>query len=251
MAKLKSDGRNYTNASLISLFQLVSRRNIVNTSVVMPTGAPIQRIRKLIDEIDNSEEDVVREAIGLELRNKLEQKLDTFDLTIQSDDDKKNSRDFKNYIARENDSMRASITKFISENNNLPNSKQNKINSILQDIVYFNMEEGMQLPGITDSNGYNFIQRIKGYVNNVVNIFPNIILNQVDYENTTIPGYWGLSNTHKINIHNIIKDDLSPLRAFYSKKNLGPVLQAIQERCKRLVILTDDTPYLTARKSVV
>jgi hypothetical protein len=112
--------------------------------------------------------------------------------------------------------------------------------------VYFNTEEGMQLPGITDSNGYNFIQRIKGYVINVVNIFPNIILNQVDYENTTIPGYWGLSNTHKINIHNIIKDDLSPLRAFYSKKTLEPVLLAIQERCKRLVVLTDDTPYLTA-----
>jgi hypothetical protein len=212
----------------------------------MPTGAPIQRIRKLIDEIGKSEEDTEREAISLDLRNKLEQKLDTFDLTIQSDDDKKNSRDFKNYIARENDGMRASITKFISENNNLPASKQNKINSILQDIVYFNLEEGMQLPGITDSNGYNFIQRIKGYVNNMVNIFPNIILNQVDYENTTIPGYWGLSNTHKINIHNIIKDDLSPLRAFYSKKNLEPVLLAIQERCKRLVILTDDTPYLTA-----
>jgi hypothetical protein len=251
VAKLKSDGRNYTNASLVSLFQLVSRRNIVNPSVIMPSGAQVQRIRKLIDEINKSEEDTEseateREAISLELRNKLEQKLDTFDLTIQSDDDKKNSRDFKNYIARENDGMRASITKFISENNNLPNSKQNKINSILQDIVYFNTEEKMQLPGITDSNGYNFIQRIKGYVNNIVNIFPNIILNQVDYENTTIPGYWGLSNTHKINIHNIIKDDLSPLRAFYSKKNLEPVLQAIQERCKRLVILTDDTPYLTA-----
>jgi hypothetical protein len=212
----------------------------------MPTGAPIQRIRKLMDEIDNSEEDAEREAIRLELRNKLEQKLDTFDLTIQSDEDKKNSRDFKNYIARENDGMRASITKFISENNNLPGSKQNKINTILQDIVYFNTEEGMQLPGITDSNGYNFIQRIKGYVHNIVSIYPNIILNQVDYENTTIPGYWGLSNTHKINIHKIIKDDLSPLRAFYSKKNLEPVLQAIQERCKRLVILTDDTPYLTA-----
>ena len=84
----------------------------------------------------------------------------------------------------------------------------------------------MQLPGITDSNGYNFIQRIKGYVNNIVNIFPNIILNQVDYENTTIPGYWGLSNTHRMNIHSIIKNDLSPLRAFYSKKNLEPVLKA-------------------------
>jgi DNA-binding transcriptional MerR regulator len=144
MAKLKNDGRNYTNASLVSLFQLVSRRNIVNASVIMPTGAPIQRIRALMDEIDNSEEETEREAITLELRNKLEQKLDTFDLTIQSDDDKKNSRDFKNYIARENDGMRASITKFISENNNLPGSKQNKINSILQDIVYFNMEEGMQ-----------------------------------------------------------------------------------------------------------
>lgn len=246
MAKLKSDGRNYTNASLMNLFQLVSRRNIVNASVIMPSGAPVQRIRKLIDEIENSEEDTEREAIRLELRNKLEQKLDTFDLTIQSDDDKKNSRDFKNYIARENDGMRASITKFISENNNLPGSKQNKINSILQDIVYFNTEEAMQLPGITDSNGYNFIQRIKGYVNNIVIIFPNIILNQVDYENTAIPSYWGLSNTHKINIHNIIKNDLSPLRAFYSKKNLVPVLKAIQERCKRLVILTDDTPYLTA-----
>lgn len=254
MAKLKNDGRNYTNESLIGLFQLVSRRNILNTSVIMPTGAPIQRIRNLIDEMDNLEEDAEAtettalngDVISAELRDMLGKKVDTFDLMIQSDEDKQNNRAFKNYIARENDRMRTNITKFITEHNNLLGSKQSKINTLLQDMVYFNEEAELQMPGITDSNGYNFIQRIKECINNIVSIYPNIILNQVDYDNTAIPTYWGLSNTHRMNIHSIIKNDLSPLRAFYSKTALTPVLQAIQERCKRLVTLMDDTPYLTA-----
>jgi hypothetical protein len=249
IAKLKSDGRNYTNSSLMRLFQLVSRRNILNTSVIMPTGAPIQRIRNLIDEIDNSKEaEAVEdtEAINIELQNMLEKKIDTFDLLIQTEEDKKNNRDFKNYIARENEGMRTSITNFILENNNLLGSKQTRLKTLLQDIMYFNTEEETQMPGITDSNGYNFIQRIKVNVNNLVYVYPNIILNQVDYDNTTIPAYWGLSNTHKMNIHAIIKNDLSPLRAFYSKTALTPVLRAIQERCRRLAILTEDTPYLSA-----
>jgi hypothetical protein len=90
------------------------------------------------------------------------------------------------------------------------------------------------------------MQRIKGYIHNMVSVFPNMILNQVDYENTAVPSYWGLSNIHKMNISNIIKDDLSPLRLFYSKKLLTRVLQAIQDRCKHLLTLTNETPYLTA-----
>jgi hypothetical protein len=242
IVKLKNDGRNYTNASLINLFQLVSRRNIINTSVIMPTGASIQQIRNLIDEMDESNEMVVEAT----LRDMLAEKMDTFDFLIQSEEDRQQSRKFKNYIGKRNDELRESITAFIKSNNDLPVSRQKKLDTLLKDIMIFDTEKELQMPGISDSNGYNFMQRIKGYIHNMVSVFPNMILNQVDYENTAVPSYWGLSNIHKMNISNIIKDDLSPLRAFYSKKLLTRVLQTIQERCKHLLTLTNETPYFTA-----
>ena len=44
---------------------------------------------------------------------------------------------------------------------------------------------------ISDDKMYNIIEFFKINTENLVNIFPNIILNSVNYKNVSIPSYWG------------------------------------------------------------
>ena len=80
---------------------------------------------------------------------------------------------------------------------------------------------------------------------NIVNVFPQIILNKVDYEHTPLPKYWNLSSTHENDINKIIKDYYAKLRIFYDDASITAVLQTINSSCKYLLMLALGTPTLT------
>jgi len=52
---------------------------------------------------------------------------------------------------------------------------------------------------------YNVTKFYKTYIENFVNIFPNIILNKVNFENTHIPNYYGFSKNHANKLKNYMQ----------------------------------------------
>jgi hypothetical protein len=90
------------------------------------------------------------------------------------------------------------------------------------------------------------MQFIKTYIHNFASVFPNIILNTVDYEKIDIPKYLGLSLTHSNDIKNIIKKYYENLRPFYKNSHVSSVLYNIQNKTKNLLMLINETPFLTA-----
>jgi hypothetical protein len=81
-----------------------------------------------------------------------------------------------------------------------------------------------------------------------VNVFPNIILNKVDYTKVSIPSYWGLSGTHATDIKNIISESYKKLKVFYDDQSLYNILTKIQQSAKNLVLLSKVTPAFTSIK---
>jgi hypothetical protein len=95
---------------------------------------------------------------------------------------------------------------------------------------------------------YNIINFYKTFIRNFVNVFPNIILNEVDYKNTIIPNYLGLSKHHSKKIKDFISDYYKKLQLFYGIPEINNVLRTIQSFAKDIVLFSDNTPSFTSIK---
>jgi hypothetical protein len=241
IAKLKRDGRNYTNDTFLRLLQIVNRKNIVSVDIDPHIATSVQNITQLLESFSDQDEEVVYPA----LRKLVDSTLDTFDVSVTTDTE--DMRALKNHLSRTNEAMRRDITDFIKKNNSLTGRRQKYIDTLLQEIFTWNVAEE-NTKTISDSKTYNFINFIKSYMQNFFKTFPNIILNNVDYDKVQIQDYWGLSRNHVNDIKKIIKEYYQRLRPFYSEKVITNILDTIQIRAKNLILLVDQTPYYSSIK---
>jgi len=245
--KLKNDGRNYDAVSLVQLFQIVSRENIVRSPVVLPTTDYAQCIRDILKEEDKeeeSQEDAGGLHINSEFKRLMEDNLETFSMVQEERDEQ--TREFKNFLARSNRESRENVVDFLSLHTSNSQFNRTKIEKRLDGIFFFNEEHRTAEPNISDAYGYNTIHTLKTFVDNFIHVYPTIIMNEVDYDNTSIPSYMGLSQLHAMDLKNIVRDEVVKLRTFYSRKHIYTILQTIGGRCKDMFKLMNNTPYFSS-----
>ena len=90
-------------------------------------------------------------------------------------------------------------------------------------------------------NVINFMQNI---IRDVIDVFPNIISNKVDYKSMKIPRHWKLSDRHESDVKGIIKSYYQPLLQFYDVPSLGEMFQQFPSVMKNYMRLSEDTPLL-------
>ena len=148
--------------------------------------------------------------------------------------------------------MKEEILEFIEENKDRSITKriQNKAANLINNISMWETDTGTLGNKNNISNGslYNIINFFKMFIENLVTIFPSIILNKVDYNNINLPAYWGLSMKHAGDLHKVISDYYESLREFYNDNELYNILTNIQSSCKNLVLLSNATPCFTEIK---
>jgi len=94
-----------------------------------------------------------------------------------------------------------------------------------------------------DENIYREIQFIQNSIQNIINIFPEIIINQVNYSDVNIPKHWNISHQHGQDIKNIVNKYYSKLGNFYDDDTLTQILKDIQIISKTIKSLSDNTPF--------
>ena len=82
----------------------------------------------------------------------------------------------------------------------------------------------------------------------MVNIFPNIILKSVNYENINIQKYYGFSNNHVDKLKAYVSGYYEKLKIFDDVPMLKKILTTIQETSKNLVLIANNTPSFTSIK---
>ena len=92
----------------------------------------------------------------------------------------------------------------------------------------------------------NAINFINNYVLNFSSIFPNIILNEVDYKAINIPRHWNLSDRHNSDIRSYITEYYSSLQKYYKDTDIIAVLNAIQEKIHDMNELMLYTPFFSS-----
>ena len=243
--KLKRDGRNYSESSLLRLLQIVSRNNIVNTDISFHTYTCIQRMRDLLDTTNDTQ--LPSKFITL-----MKRILDTYDISITSDTD--DMRELKNYLSDSNAYMRKQLIRFIKEKGEIRKSEYNNINEFVTTITEWKFnditntrESQKQQPkdsrnetSISDSGMYNFMQYFKTFITMISKVYPTMILNQQSH-NIVPPKYWGLSQRHVKDVVNIVDLCYEPIKKLYGNQTIYNVLKTIQDKTNSIVALANET----------
>jgi hypothetical protein len=244
--KLKHDGRNYTLENFLRMLQLVAKHNIINIDYDNPALSSISALVSVIENIDAEDDEVVEPA----LRKLILNSLDTFN--IASDTISKETKALNDYLLRNNENMKEDIIKFINDNKgnnqNITKRSLKNLTSFVNTLnKWYSEDSSINLDkNISNDSLYNSINYYKMFIDNLISVFPNIIINKVDYTNVNIPSYWGFSNIHNIKLKNNIKNYYDSLKVFYDDVSLQKLLNTIQKTSKNIKLISKVIPAFTS-----
>lgn len=220
---LKRDGKIYTTESLKQLLMIINSQNIINRNVLPEIPNPIQSIRDLLSHFVETDENYIPTGF----KEGLVSVLDTYDIAMTADTQQ--LRSFKNYLAETNTVMRAEISTFLHKNSNL---SQTKLSPVINFIETFGDWEPVSNDGdmssVNDTSIHRVLNFISDCVYNITRVFPNIILNKVNYKQISIPRHWKLSDRHINDVKKIISGYYVSLGKFYDKEHISSILANIQ-----------------------
>jgi len=246
--KLKEDGTNYTDQQFLRLIQLISRENIINIEVDNPIISCVAKLSELLEAIyDENNED---EMIELSLINLIREAIDTFD--IAREESTQQVKNLNNFLIRANEEMSKEIIEFIENNGkNINRSKSRHFIECINSLSTWSSDSSNRNEDIkiSDDGMYNVTNFFKTFIDNFINVFPNIILNKVNYGKTYIPKYYNFSKNHENKITTQIADYFEELRKFYGIPALLNILPKIQKLGKNIVNLSQATPCFSSIKN--
>jgi hypothetical protein len=242
--KLKNDGRNYNNETFLRLLQIIGRENIVNINIDLPVITTIQKFRDTVESIDFENDSLIDNS----LKNLFNKVMDTFD--IASNIITPETKSLNNYLIKTNETLKNNIIDFIKINGNTSKKDIKMFEKFLNDLMVWEGDKNIRKQDykISEESLYNSIHFFKSYIKNFIEVFPNIILNKVDYQDTNIPRYWGLSDHHSMNIKKIISEYYVELKKLYNDNTLNNVLNNIYQSSKNIFVLSQDTPSYSSIK---
>jgi hypothetical protein len=236
------------NESMLRLLQLVSQQNIVNIDISLQIVSSIDKLLLNLDAIEPIDPENNGEAKSF--KKLIKNALDTF--SIASESSTQETKDLNNFLIKNIATMKTDIINFITQNKGVTTTKKVLSNITL---TIENISEWESLKStrnedlkISTDSLYNIIQFFKTFIQNFVNVFPNMILNKVDYSDISIPKHWDVSGRHKNDIKLSVSSHYEKFRVFYEDPSLYDVLKQIQKICENIVILSDITPAFSSIK---
>jgi hypothetical protein len=240
IARLKETGEyNYTPEALQALLEIVNKEHIIPFNFNATEISYIQRMRDLIKSCKERQLPEIPET----LLKKLEELLDTFDITIQ--EDTKEMREFKNFLMESNEAIVTEILEFITRYKRLDKRKTALYRSFLLNISNFRLIGDGILSSKRDTTAYKGMQFVINEMRNLISVFPNIITNTVNNQKISIPKYMGLSKQHTKDIQTIVKNYYSSLEKFIKDKDnsiLENVVKGIMKETKEWFLFAQNTP---------
>jgi hypothetical protein len=228
--KLKRDGRNYSKESLDMLMKLVNYENMIHLHT--PVQYSSIHYLRLISE--NKE---------TEFQTLLYDALDTYDVALLEDN--KEVRNLKNFIGRENTMMLDKIKVFIRSHSKLNRTEYNNFINTINNISEFNLIETDTFNNPENATTYTYTNFIKNILRNIISVYPDIILNKVDYEDVNIPRHWKISHRHTTDVQTFINKYYSPLKSFYNNKNIERILNVVRNKTLYFYNLAEHTPFFS------
>lgn len=217
IAFLKSNGHQYSNASLQDLLKLIGRRNSVDNDRFIQLYDETHYIFKnFIDKFSkiNQQTPLHNYLFDEEVNNKINR---VFSLSIPSNGyiaDKLYQtlnksggalREVKNTLSISIETIKQDIIKFVQSHTNLSRKQKKQVEDytmLIDKIDKINIKQ------------YDTIKHTM-YLSCIV--FPNMIINNADFSNIILPKHWGLSEKHVSDVKTIVSNFYTRFKQFYSE----------------------------------
>jgi len=232
---LKKDGINYSEELLQKLLAVVNLRNTVNMNLTLTPPDSIQKINTLLLNI---KEDVsLRPYIPEEFVDLFYNLLDRFSLTKMEGGIDPSLRAMKDYLGINNRALTERIETFVKTRGDpriITKSKFAKFYDCYTSITEF---------GDSQEDIFKMMLFINNSLRNIVDVFPNIIINKLNFSDVDIPKHWKLSKRHISDLKKLIGKYYTSLVPLYDQPLLDPILTNIQNFVKHIQLLAEYTPY--------
>jgi hypothetical protein len=239
--RLKADGKHFSDEALEQLMDVINRENIVHIDLYTNHYNYIQILRDILTQselLDNK-------YIPVAFRMKFSLLLDTFD--ISQKEDSKELRDFRNYLSGANENMMRDLLDFFKRNSKLNKKKFEELEKFIESIFDFHSDAGNSVfMTNSDESTYRSLQYLQNSLRNIAEVFPNIILNNVDYSNVKIPRHWKLLERHVLDVKGIIRRFYSSLVNFYDDKEITSIVNKVQNRIRDIYNMAINTPFISS-----
>lgn len=224
---LKSEGIQFDHDMLARLMNTVHNHNRV---VSLSKSFIFSNVQKIHDKLETIRE----EPIGIFPKLFIEKMI----LTIQEfnlpDSASEKVRDMKNYLSKTNDFMMSEISKFVTQH--LNTKVRDSFIQCLSKIDTFKSNENPE---------FSMIHYMKNTLDLIVRVYPNMIINEVTYDNIKVPAHWELSEIHQKDIKNHASEHFKPLAQFYGDGEIKKIMEIFQIEAMDLLFVASNTLYIT------
>ena len=234
--KMKMDGRHYTNESFLRLLQLVNKENEINIPTTQNVLSSLEKMRNIVDSLSDTPSSFLPE----ELIQHLQHVLDDFDHVETGSDV---ARSLRNYLSSRNEAMIKQINVFVEKYKSRNIGKYKNFAEFLSKLMSWRwMDHEDETDNVEADNAFQFI---KSYLDNFVSVFPNIIMNNIDYKDplSTARRHWNLSQSHFKKVSDKVTDYYKELKLFYDAGDLNTTLSEIQTKKKGFLSLVKEIIY--------
>ena len=210
---LKRNGKRYTQNDLQDLMTLVRNDN----RILLPTNEMFSQINVIYDLLDAYD---ARESIVVDVvfRDSLRAVLSSYNPKVMVVEERKELKNFKNYLASANERMFYEIVKFFDQYGNLNDADYDRLQNFLLSVTMTNLKDADAL--------YTVTTFIKNSIYMWSKVYPEIILNGNVYDN--IPAHWELSSNHISDLSKKIESYWSSIKEFHGDTVITRVLRNIQ-----------------------
>ena len=239
---LKRDGKNYSVESLDQLLKVVNTNNTIKMNLNKQVVSNIDALRDLLGsmKLRNVDNPLKKEFIDKFLAILVNfEKGSLFADTPEM-------RAFKNMLAKANEAMLIDIKDLVKRVPSIDAAAIDKFNTCVEHITDFEQEAGQKSgDGVfierEDETLYKMIGFIKNSLRSLTREFPNIIINQVDYADVTIPAYWKLSQKHNSDLSKDINTHYSLLSNYYGDSDIKMVMRKTKQMTRDMEQLAQNT----------
>jgi hypothetical protein len=221
IAKMKQNGLIYTHEMFLQLLKIKDRENILSIpefNLISPT----QKLQNMLEYMEEHPTHIISPEL-IKLLGKVGSSkivLPSLQKELTSEEE-----DLINYLMETNDAFKIKIYEFIISNSSLKKTEKIELKNNIENMCK-----------------QSSISFIKQYIYNFTTIFPNIILNKIDYTAFKMPKYFGLSQFHSNDIKVLVDSYYKSLRKYYNDDILTNMFLEIKNIGIQLKLFIGELP---------
>ena len=259
---LKNQGKQFHESDLYEIMRIIHKRNILQPYNKQKYKF-VEILKDLLQNFENTNSTIVENKLIEKLRDCLNlynpSKMYALDSINEEQPDPihESLDNLKNYLIKTNDNMYREIMDFIREFGNQRKKDLDRLSEFLVskrldcsdekrniNIQSWNIDCAMEQSGAYYDNGlYSVFNFIKHSIYDMTHVFPQIILNNMNYNN--VPEHWGLGEKDIFFIQEKIENYANSLNKYKNDSILIQLLQEIKLRHVDLYLFISNLPIHT------